>query len=196
MKQVVILIPGLGDDTGKLQLVTKHWQQQYNIETIPYLVPWMGNDQSFEQKLERLIEKIDALHENGYKISLLGTSAGGSCVINAYCKRRDKIAKVINVCGRLKKGENVFPTLDVAARNSLSFKQSVLLCEENLKTLTVQDKTKILTIRSMYDEIVPVSLIPIAGANNIRIFSIEHLLSISLTMTLYSKNIVDFIVSI
>lgn len=193
MKWVVILIPGLGDDASKLQLVTRHWPQKYNIETILYLMPWMGNSESFEQKLNRLIKKIDTLHENGYTISLLGTSAGGSCAINAYCKRREKIAKVINVCGRLRKGKNVFPSLDIAAKNSPSFKESVLLCEENLKSLNDQDRKKILTIRSYFDEIVPVSFIPIDGAHNIRIFSVEHILSISLAMTLYSKNIIDFI---
>lgn len=193
MKHALIIIPGLGDDADKLTFVTKHWKKKYNLETIPHLIPWIDNGENFEQKLDRLIEKIDALHEDGNKISLLGTSAGGSCAINAYCKRRDKIAKVINVCGRLKKGEHVFPTLDVAARKSPSFKQSVLLCEENLKSLNDRDRKKILTIRSYFDEIVPVSLIPIDGAHNIRIFSVEHLISISLAMTLYSKRIVDFI---
>lgn len=193
MKHAVIIIPGLSDGLSKLQWVTRNWKVKYNLEPFAYCVPWMGESESFEIKLKRLINTIDELHNKGYKISLLGTSAGGSCVINAYCARRNKISTVINVCGRLKEGNNVFPSLEVAARKSPSFKQSVLLCEKNFTSLTSQNKAKILTIRSLFDEVVPVSLISIEGATNIRILSVEHGISIALAMTLYSKKIIDFL---
>lgn len=193
MKYAVILIPGLGDDVTKLQWATHNWKVKYDLEPFVHRMPWMGKSENFEIKLKRLLNKIDELNDKGYAISLLGTSAGGSCVINAYCARRNKISTIINVCGRLKEGNHVFPSLGVAARKSPSFKQSVLLCEKNLTTLSLQDRAKILTIRSLFDEAVPLPLIPIEGATNIRILSVGHVISMALAMTLYSKKITDFL---
>ncbi len=191
MKQAVILIPGLGDRVRSLSFATRNWSRKYGITPFVHPMQWMGSAESFETKLKRLVDLIDNLYTKGYDISLLGTSAGGSCVINAFCERKSKIKTVINVCGRLKKGENVFPSLDWAAQKSPPFKQSVLLCEENIKLLTPQDTKKIVTIRSLFDEVVPNILVPIEGANNIRIIAIEHSVSIILAMTLYSKMIID-----
>lgn len=191
MKQAVILIPGLGDKVRSLSFATHNWEKMYGVVPFVHPMRWMGSEESFETKLKRLIALIDNLCARGYDVSLLGTSAGGSCVINAFCERKRKIKRVINVCGRLKKGENVFPSLDWASQKSPSFRQSVLQCEENMKHLTHQDTKKIVTIRPLFDEVVPTVLVPIEGATNIRIIAVEHSISIILAMTLYSKIIID-----
>lgn len=194
MKQsyAVIIIPGLGDDTRILSWITRNWRRKLNITPIVYSMNWKKNE-SFQQNLTKLLILIDKTHKQFDYLSLIGTSAGGSAVINAFCQRKDKIHKVINVCGRLRKGENIFPSLDSAAKNSPSFKESVLLCEKNLEKLTPQDKTKILTIRPLIDEVVPTSCVPIPGAINKTIFSVEHGLSIALCFTVYSNRITYFL---
>lgn len=191
MKHAVIVIPGLGDRVRSLSFATRNWSREYGITPFIHPMHWVGSEEPFETKLKRLVGLIDELYMEGFTISLLGTSAGGSCVINAFCERKSKIKTVINVCGRLKKGEHTFPSLDWAAQKSPSFKQSVILCEENVKQLTPQDTEKIVTIRPLFDEVVPSNLVPIEGATNIRIVAIEHSISIILAMTLYSKTIID-----
>ncbi|MFA5135931.1 MAG: hypothetical protein WC489_00885 [Patescibacteria group bacterium] len=195
MKHAVILIPGLSDNANNLQFVTNNWEQKHDITPYVHVVPWTSNTENFDAKLERLIHKIDILSEKKHRVSLIGTSAGGSCVINAFCKRRSQIHKVVNVCGRLKKGTHVFPSLDFACRRSPSFKDSVLLCEKNIETLSTKDKQKIMTVSSLFDEAVPLSLMSINGAYNIRIISLEHAISIALALTLYSQKITDFLLT-
>ncbi len=156
-------------------------------------MPWQGEEQELEPKLERLIALIDESFEDGYRVSLLGTSAGGSAVVNAFTMRKDKIHKVINICGRLRKGENVFPTLEKASLTSKSFYDSVISCEENLKNLTKDNRMKILTFRPIFDELVPRDTVTVSGATNILLPTFEHMLSISLAMTVFSKKIADFV---
>src|SRR3989344_2322048 len=115
----VIIIPGLGDDLTKLKWVTKHWPK-YGLEPVLHNIQWRSGDKHFRPKLEKLLNTIDDLAIDGNKISLLGTSAGGSAVVNAFCLRKNKIHKVVNVCGRLRKGSGVYPTLDFASRSSLA----------------------------------------------------------------------------
>ncbi len=191
-KQAVIIIPGLGDDASKLEWVTKHWDKSLNIVPIVYSMGWK-NKKSFHTILLKLLLLIDKVYKQYKTLSLIGTSAGGSAVINAFCEKKNKIYKVINVCGRLRRGENVFPSLDTASIKSPSFKESVLLCEKNIQNLTSHDKLKILTIRPLFDEVVPTSCVPISGAENKIIISLEHVVSIILCFTIYVSKIVNFL---
>lgn len=188
----VIIIPGLGDDLTKLRWVTKHWIK-YGLEPVLYNIQWRSGDKHFKYKLDKLIKTIDDLSSHGNKVSLLGTSAGGSAVVNAFCARRNKIHKVINVCGRLRKGNGVYPTLEFASRSSVAFKESVLLCEKNQKSFSDIDSKRILTIRPLFDETVPISTTTLYGATNDQIFSIGHVFSIALSMTFLSRKLINFL---
>ena len=61
------------------------------------------------------------------------------------------------------------------------------------KTLTISERKKIMTLRPLFDEVVPPFTVPIKGAKNKITFSLEHSLSIALNMTLFKKQIIDFI---
>ncbi len=183
----VLIIPGLGDKTFLLQKITNNWTKKYNL--IPHVVAfgWKNNNQTFDEGMKKLNTELNNLYTSNGKIILIGTSAGGSAAINLYIENKEKVEKVINVCGRLIKGENVKPTLEESAKNSKSFYKSVLTCEENLKKLTKEDKEKILNIAGLYDEIVPTKTTLFKGMNNKRVFSVFHATNITNTLTIYSK---------
>jgi len=124
----------------------------------------------------------------------VGTSAGGSMVINACMKRKIKIHRVINVCGRVKEGDNVFPSLEIAARDFTAFIESVRQCEENLQHISSKDKTKIMTVSPWpFDGIVPMSCIPIVGAVNITLPVPFHMLGIGAALSFFRKPLIAFI---
>ncbi|MFZ2026514.1 MAG: hypothetical protein WAV30_04480 [Microgenomates group bacterium] len=188
-----IIIPGLGDGVEIMELATRHWQNK-GLVPLVYSVGWRDDERSFTPKLTRLLELIDELHERGKTISLVGTSAGGSAAINAFIERRDSIHRVINVCGRLRIG----PTTGVwsfgaKTKTSPSFADSVMMCETHQKSLTDKDLQRVMTIRPIFDETVPKETVGLAGANNIVFPSGEHVLSISLIMTLFSHKITSFL---
>src|SRR3989344_8807022 len=158
----------------------------------PYEMTWKDN-KGFSPKLARLLKTVDDLQINDSIVSLVGTSAGGSMALNAFYERQDSIHRVINVCGRLRSGVNVFPTLDQAAKSSPSFKESVLRCEDKESDLSVQARGKIMTIRALLDEVVPTSTSTIQGARNLQIYSVEHMFSIAVAMTICARPMVEFL---
>ncbi len=154
---------------------------------------WQGPEQELSPKLEGITALIDTHHAEGYRVSLLGTSAGGSAAINAFVLRKDKVHRVINVCGRLRRGDGAQPTLGKAARTSRSFYDSVLACEEHVAKFTNEDCRKILTFRPLFDELVPPSTVTVPGAKNVRLPTIEHIMSIVSAITMFSRSIVECI---
>lgn len=190
-KHSLIVVPGLGGENPFLRTIVNSWRR-YGITAYIHDVNWRGEEKVFKPKLKRLVNQVDKLSKNG-KVSLLGTSAGGSAVLNTFYGRQNKIYKVVNVCGRLREGVDVYPTLDVAAETSPAFKESVLLCEKVQEKLSEKDRKKVLTIRSLFDEIVPISTITLEGSRNDKIFSVEHMFSIALAMTIYSRKLISFL---
>lgn len=193
-KHVVIIIPGLGDETRILRWVVRHWRQ-YGLIPVVYSVGWRDRETSFLPKLAGLVGKIDQLIKEGNKVSLIGTSAGGSAAINAFMERKSKIHRVINVCGRLRVGPTTgFRSFDSKTRSSPAFAESVRLCERGIAQLSLPDRRKIMTVRALFgDELVPPETAIVDGARNIHVPTGEHMLSIGAALTLYSAPLISFL---
>lgn len=194
LKHSVIIIPGLGDRTRMLAWTVNHWRC-YGLDPIVYSVGWRDGEDSFRPKVKRLIELIDELVKKGNRVSLVGTSAGGSAAINAFVKRKRTIHRVITVCSRLRVG----PTMGLRCfvsktKSSPAFGESVRLCESGIRNLSTADRRKIMTVRAMFgDELVPPETTIIDGALNIEIPTGEHMFSIGVALTVFSKSLISFL---
>lgn len=189
----IIVVPGLGDGGRFFRFMVKNWWRMFPIEV--HAFGWRDKGAKLIDKQNSLLQRIDALTKDGRKIYLIGISAGGSAVLNAFMARRLVVSGVVNVCGRLREGVGVHPTLKKAARTSEIFAQSVKSCERELSSLTNSDLEKILTIRPIYDEIVPTSTVGIEGATNIIIPSFFHGVGIRCSMIFLRNKIINFLIS-
>jgi len=188
----VIIVPGLGNGVHKHTWATEKWK---NFGLIPHIfdAQWTINEPDLQPKLASAIDLVDELFSHENKISLVGNSAGSSFVLNVFNQRKDKIHKVIINCGRVRTGDWPWFTFRQATTSSSSFKESVLKSEKAILTLSWKDKKKILTLRPLFDEVVPYDTVPIDGAINEITPSIGHVLSIALNMTLFSGRIRKFL---
>lgn len=188
----VIIIPGLGNDTAKLEWATRHWRN-HGLEPLIHSVDW--HEGEFQPKLIKLVELIDKLTENGDVVSLVGTSAGGSAVLNAFVERKDKVHRVVNVCGRLRTGAQAgFRSFESRTASSPAFAQSIKLLESREDTLTERDRQKIMTVRAMFgDELVPGDTTILRGSYNTQVPTPEHMLSIGAALTVFSKPVILFL---
>lgn len=192
MSHKVIIVPGLGDETDKIKWATNHYRK-YGLEPVVHNIWWRKGEKHLEPKLKKLIKLIDTLSKNGNKVSLIGTSAGSSAVMNAFVARKNKIYKIVSVCGRLKRGdEKGFRSFESKTASSLAFKESILMFEESEPKLTKEDRKKVMTIRAIFDELVPDNTSYIKGATNKRIKSVEHIFSIWMGLSFY-KPLKDFL---
>jgi len=188
----VIIIPGLGNGVAQHIWATNSWKK-YGIIPHVFDVRWKVEEIGFSEKFTRALKLLDSLVGENSRISIVGNSAGSSFALTIFGERKKQISKVVVNCGRVRDGDWPWFTFNQATALSPSFKESVLKAQELEKTLTSQDRKKILTLRPVFDEVVPPSTVPIQGATNVTTPSLEHGLSIALNMTLFKKQIVDFI---
>lgn len=83
-KNTLIIISGLGDNTTFLRLFTSHWRNDSNVKIHYEKFDWKDPSISFEKRLQELNEIINYHYSKKQRVSLLGTSAGGSAVINLF----------------------------------------------------------------------------------------------------------------
>lgn len=142
-----------------------------------------------------LLKMIDQYVEDGDKVSLVGCSAGGSAALNAFFERRNTVHRVINVCGRLRTGEQRgFRSYEARTASSLPFAQSVKLFESREDLLSAKDREKVMTVRALFgDELVPADTTILRGAYNTVIPTPEHVFSIAMALTIFSKPLITFL---
>lgn len=188
----VIIIPGLGKKIKNTRALDWWWKRK-NIEMMIFQSRWKS-DENYQTKLNRLISLIDKESENN-KISLIGTSAGGSLAINAFHKRPDKVNKVITICSRLIKGKEFgWRGFINSTKNYPSFSESILESEKNINQFLIKDKKKIMTIRALFgDELIPRNTSIINESNNITVPTCGHLFSIWSSLSWYSKPLIEFL---
>jgi pimeloyl-ACP methyl ester carboxylesterase len=193
-KHKVILIPGLGDQVKPLKWAVRNWPDQ-DLEPIVHAIRWHDGETSFKPKLKILVDMIDSLSRQGDRVSLIGTSAGGSAALNAFIERSGKVHKMINVCGRLRTGPVTgFRSFGTKTISSPAFANSIKLCESREKELSNAERKRIMTVRSLFgDELVPGETTVIQGANNRTVPVPEHMLSIVSALTIFSKPLTSFL---
>ena len=193
MKQhSVIIVPGLSDRTLGIKIVVAWWHL-FGLQ--PLVLPVIWKEGKFKDKLDMILGYIEALSNAGHDISLIGISAGGSAVLNAYIERPGSIKRIVSICGYLRNnaGEDQTSFKKHATENP-AFGESVSLFEKRENELINQDRKKILTVRARFgDELIPDRAAFLVGATNLQIFSRGHALSIALALTLYFNRIISFL---
>ena len=192
-RHLVIVIPGLGDETRILQLAVNHWKKN-SLDPVVYSIGWSSGI-AFQPKLQKLVTMIDGFIDKGARVSLVGTSAGGSAALNAFIKRKETIHRVINICGRLRTGPLTgFRSFKSKTASSPAFADSIKLCEREECKLTILDRQKIMTVSALFgDELVPGETTIIKGALNTKIPTAEHIVSIGMALTLFSRPLISFL---
>lgn len=193
-KDKIIIIPGLGNDTKYYSIITSFWKYiGYDVSIIS--VDWVNSNLTLSNEIHKIKSLRDKLINesiNSSRITLIGVSAGGSLALNTYFSYPNDFHKVVNICGRLKRGQDT--NFQLRAKTSKLFRESGLSCENKLKDIENCQKEKILSISAKFgDELVPKECSKVDNVQNIEIFSIEHLMSIFLSLTFYSAEIFKFI---
>jgi len=188
----IIVIPGLGNNIKKHEWVMESWKK-YGIIPHVFDTKWKAEENGFQPKLDSALKLVDSLSNKNTKISIIGNSAGSSFALNIFGERKKQIHKVIVNCGRVRDGDWPWFTFDQATKSSPSFKESVLRAQKLEKTFTNTYRKKILTLRPLFDEVVPPFTVPILGAKNENMLTLGHSLSIALNLTLFKKRLINFV---
>ncbi len=195
VRHSVIFLRGLGDNrpmTRGQAFLTKLWHCLHGIELVFVRINW-ADQETLKSKLARITAAIDKLHSAGQTVSLIGISAGASAAFNAYGLRSTKINKLVFVCGKFRNPHRVGRRY---YRKNPALRESLELSDQNYTKLTVADKAKILSIRPVFDELVPLQEMKVPGARSTTILATGHVPSIFLALTIYSWLPAGFIKSV
>src|ERR1039458_2076475 len=99
-------VPGLGDPRYKSQgQLLKLWTI-YGIKVHFYPMYW-SDSRNFSEKFDALLKAMDPIADKEGSISLIGTSAGASAVINAYAARKERVHRIVCISGKLKNPQTI-----------------------------------------------------------------------------------------
>jgi hypothetical protein len=192
MVHTIIYVPGLADKihyTFGQRTALFLWRSS-RVRPYYFVVDWVNKHESFERKLERLIQTIDHAKRQGQTISLVTCSAGSSLTLAAYVKRRAVIKSVVSICGKLYHPETVPRAL---YELNPAFKTALLRYPKVESELTNADRKKVLVVRAAHDSYVPQHDGHIAGAHITTIPSVGHVFSIMMALTIFRRRIIRFI---
>lgn len=188
-KLSIIYVPGLGGSNVSIQGRIIGMWRLFGVRPVLVQMLWEEHD-SWTDKLQRLIDKIDELTMDGQKISLIGASAGGSAVINAYSMRQSVVIGCVLLSAKVNNPNSIgrhyhdkYPAL----------KESVDACVESLAKLNSSNRSKIMSRYAYYDPIVSSSDSIIPGGKNKRIMTFGHSFSIGFQLIFGAPSFLRFL---
>lgn len=180
----IIYIPGLGDGYDNIRIrALKTWPFLYKISTELVPMNW-SSEPGLQPKLQRVEAAIRRAEVDGKKVVLIGESAGAAVALKAYAGGAD-LHKLITVCGV---ANPKIPIGESFARRAPALPKAV----EDLQRTNLSKNTTILhSYRAAYDEVISSSNTVTPGASVHTLWSLGHLITIALCLTLFSPLIVQ-----
>lgn len=186
----VIYVPGILDNIYHIQSTAVRAWRLYGVRGHCHVMPWFGQE-SYELKFQRLMDEIDKYLAQGYRVSLVGASAGASAVLNAFVARPNKITGVVLLCPKINGPETV--SKKTYAENP-AFKESLGQLQANLAKLTPRQKAdRMLLYYSPADGTIPYAGSIILGIPERRLPPIKHGRAIVYGLTFGAHSFISFL---
>lgn len=184
----LIYIPGLGDIRlmGQRRAVaTWRW---WGVGSELFAINWTDRE-PWDDKLQRLLSRIDELTSQDKGVGLVGASAGAAAAINAFAARKNLVG-VVCIAGKVNHPETVGPS---RFRFNPAFKGAIYGSEQALKKLGKAERGRILSRYALFDEVVRKADSKIEGARNRLVPTIEHGFTIAEQITLGAPGFIRFL---
>jgi pimeloyl-ACP methyl ester carboxylesterase len=185
MKHYILYIPGLGDSYDRFRKIALRPWSVFGVKAQLLPMAWYDG-RSYHEKYRQANATITRLIQSGATVSLVGESAGGSMAINLFAAH-PKIAHLITVAGVNKPSTSVAPR---TLRRAPAFAVSRQYLADSLPRISDKRRRDIYTLSALIDHVVAAQYSRMSGARNRRVWSVGHLLTIALCLTLLSGYIV------
>jgi hypothetical protein len=191
-KHIVILIPGLGNFDPYLRFISQLCLK-LRISLVIHNAEWKENEIPFQSKIDSLKQKAQFYRRKGAIVSLVGISAGGSLALIVMHELGDEINACIVYYARLKTSYNILPMQQKILKRFPAHFNTVSHFEKHIAPFMAQkEKKRIMTIRPVWDDIVPVKTMTLIGAHNKKVWLLRHS-SLLLAIPLFGIMVKHFI---
>lgn len=180
-----IYIPGLGDSYDGLRRRGLASWQLWGVSTELIPMQWYGGG-DFSQRYDAVVAAIDRAQLRGDRVVVIGESAGASMAINVVANRPD-VDGLVTVCGITNSRAEVSPLI---RQKSPAFNEAIGRLGSSLNMLNL---TRVYSVRAVIDSVVPKHSSVITGARQSVAWSVGHLFTITLCLSLYGGYVVYLI---
>ena len=174
MKHTIIYVPGLGDGYQWIRQACLVLWRILGGRAVLFDARW-SSDEALKDKRRRLAAQI-AQYE---RTVLVGESAGATLCLNQFATDAQKVSGVVTLCGVCRPDLPIGPQYQ---RNLPVFVQSV----RELSAIDTSSTERVICMRAFRDHVVPLPYSTVAGAKTTALWSIGHLPTIFLALTLYA----------
>ena len=178
----IIYIPGLGDGYDGLRRFFLLFWRVYGVN-VEFIASRWSDGGMFELKMQRIVDAAMRAHDAGHRVVLIGESAGGSMVLNVYAEIPGYIDRVVTLCGKNTRPDNVSPAL---YRRNESFRTSMQQVGDAVQQLTKAQRQQMTSIYPFYDPTVSIDETFIPDCRRVRLWSVGHLISILVGLSIGS----------
>lgn len=180
----IIYIPGLGDGYDGLRRAGLLTWQLWGVSTELVPMKWYGGG-DLATRYSTVTAAIDRAQQRGRRVILVGESAGASLAINVASRRSD-IHGLMTICGIVNSRAEVSSAI---RKKSPAFNQSLAQLEYDIREL---DLASVCNVRAGVDSIVPKRSSVIPGATQRIIWSVGHVTTVALCLSVYGGLLVRF----
>lgn len=175
-----LFVPGYGNRREYIEAAIRHWPDHYGLDPEVHVFGWSNAD-AYEARWQA----FEAVMQKYSRLALVGISAGAGVVLRALAAYPEKVASAVSICGPARlEGLNPF----MVERRYGMIRQSL-----GALALEAVDAERVMTVRPIYDEVVPASTVVVPGADNRRVNSLFHIPSIIWATRRYGGQIAEFI---
>lgn len=185
MKHHILYIPGLGDGYDPFRRNALRLWSIFSVEARLIPMQWFDGE-PYDVKFQRASKAINHLAQSGAKITLVGESAGGSMAINLFAAH-PQVANLITIAGV---NQAVAPVASYTLQRAPAFAMSRQRIAKSLPQISGSRRRDVRTVSALIDTVVTARHSYIPRASNHRVWSIGHLYTITLCLTLLSGYIV------
>ena len=99
-KTTVLFIPGLGDGKVRGENLAIKLLAPWRLDGEYFPIYWHKKE-DFKTRIAELSKRIAELNSEGRRVVLVGYSAGASAAINALSANKEKVSRIILICGKI-----------------------------------------------------------------------------------------------
>jgi pimeloyl-ACP methyl ester carboxylesterase len=185
MKHHILYIPGLGSGYDRYRKYALRVWSLFGVDVQLLPMNWYDG-QPYECKFNQASDLIRQLLKAGKRVTLVGESAGGSMAINLFAAHPE-VARLITVAGVNKAST---PIMSKTLRRGPAFAASRQQLAGALPKISDRRRRNIHTLSGLIDNVVASPFSTIPGTNHRRVWSIGHVSTIALCLTLLCGYIV------
>lgn len=176
MKTTILYIPGLGDRYDSFRRLALRSWKLWGVDARLIPITWYDGG-SMESKLKRISDVIDTLEHNA-RVVLIGESAGASLALHVGAND-SRVTRVVTLCGVARPDTPV----------SSYLRRRAPALNEGVDGLKESYDVDIYSVRAAIDGVVGKKYSVVKGAKEHIIWSIGHLTTIALCLTILAPAI-------